>query len=215
MKNRLITYLIGLMLLALGVSLNTQTGLGLSPIISIAYLWSQGTGLDFSLTAFFYNLVLCVVQILLYSTKGKIPWLHVAFQIPAAFLSSAFMSFYFLFIPNFASLPAQHWLNSLAARLVILLIAFICIGIGASMMIQAKLSPMPPDGVLQALALYLPSWRIGSIKNLFDASSAAITLLLSFVLSIPNHGIGIGTILGVVCVGRVMAWAEKWMYSKR
>ncbi len=39
-------YLLGMLVLALGITLNTLTGLGVSPIISVAWCFSQITGLN-------------------------------------------------------------------------------------------------------------------------------------------------------------------------
>ena len=38
---RVLFYVIGLLVLALGLTLNTKTGLGVSPIISVAYSISE------------------------------------------------------------------------------------------------------------------------------------------------------------------------------
>ena len=40
-------YLVGLLVLALGISLNTKTGLGVSPIISVSYSISTIWNLNF------------------------------------------------------------------------------------------------------------------------------------------------------------------------
>ena len=48
--NRIIFYITGLLILAMGLTLNTKAGLGVSPIISVSYSISQITGMNFGNT---------------------------------------------------------------------------------------------------------------------------------------------------------------------
>jgi len=50
MVNRIIIYVAGLLVLALGIILNTKAGLGVSPIISVSYSVSQINGFNFGNT---------------------------------------------------------------------------------------------------------------------------------------------------------------------
>ena len=50
MVNRIIIYVAGLLVLALGIILNTKAGLGVSPIISVSYSISQINGFHFGNT---------------------------------------------------------------------------------------------------------------------------------------------------------------------
>ena len=50
MVNRIIIYVAGLLVLALGIILNTKAGLGVPPIISVSYSISQINGFNFGNT---------------------------------------------------------------------------------------------------------------------------------------------------------------------
>lgn len=50
MVNRIIIYVAGLLVLALGIILNTEAWLGVSPIISVSYSISQINGFNFGNT---------------------------------------------------------------------------------------------------------------------------------------------------------------------
>lgn len=50
MVKRIIIYVAGLLVLALGIILNTKAGLGVSPIISVSYSISQINGFNFGNT---------------------------------------------------------------------------------------------------------------------------------------------------------------------
>ena len=63
--SRTILYITGLAVMALGLSLNTKTGLGASPLLSLPYLLSAVTGLNFGDLAFAVYLLLIAAQFLL------------------------------------------------------------------------------------------------------------------------------------------------------
>ena len=56
-------YTIGMVVLALGLTLNTLTNLGVSPIISVPYSISQITGLNLSNITFWVYALFVVVQL--------------------------------------------------------------------------------------------------------------------------------------------------------
>ena len=50
--NRLLSYGLGIVILALGITLNTKTGLGVSALVSIAYKVPNAWNLNFALMTF-------------------------------------------------------------------------------------------------------------------------------------------------------------------
>ena len=83
---RIALYLIGIMVLALGITLNTKTNLGVSPIISMPYAVAQIFGYETGTAVFVAYLIFIVLQIVL--LKGKFP----PFQrllVAASYLASA------------------------------------------------------------------------------------------------------------------------------
>ncbi len=80
---RIALYLVGIIVLALGITLNTKTNLGVSPIISIPYAVAQIFGYETGTAVFVAYLIFIVLQIVL--LKGKFPpfqLLQVAGQLP-------------------------------------------------------------------------------------------------------------------------------------
>lgn len=66
--NRTVLYCAGMIALALGITLNTKTGLGVSPIISVAYCISQIWGLNFGDMTFLLYALFVAAQFVL---RGK------------------------------------------------------------------------------------------------------------------------------------------------
>ena len=65
-------YLLGMLLLALGLTLNTKAGLGVSPIISVSYSVAQLFGLNFGNTTMFLYCVFVLAQLVLHGIQWKL-----------------------------------------------------------------------------------------------------------------------------------------------
>ena len=88
---RIALYLIGIMVLALGITLNTKTNLGVSPIISMPYAVAQIFGYETGTAVFVAYLIFIVLQIVL--LKGKFPPFQFL-QVAASYLTSAFITIF-------------------------------------------------------------------------------------------------------------------------
>ena len=112
---RWLFYLLGLLILAVGLTLNTKTGQGVTPIVSVPYCISQLSGLNFG------NMTLLI---------------------------------YCLFVAALAQRTGRE---------------------------------------------------MGLVKNCFDLLNVCLTLAMGFAFAQPFCGIGLGTLLAMVGVGRVIA----------
>ena len=88
---RIALYLIGIMVLALGITLNTKTNLGVSLIISMPYAVAQIFGYETGTAVFVAYLIFIVLQIVL--LKGKFPPFQLL-QVAASYLTSAFITIF-------------------------------------------------------------------------------------------------------------------------
>ena len=84
-------YLVGMVLLALGITLNTKAGLGASAIVSVPYTVSQGTGWDFAnLTLIVY----CILVAAQFVIKGQNRRLIDLLQIVVSIVFTRFMALF-------------------------------------------------------------------------------------------------------------------------
>ena len=132
---RIALYLIGIMVLALGITLNTKTNLGVSPIISMPYAVAQIFGYETGTAVFVAYLIFIVLQIVL--LKGKFPPFQFL-QVAASYLTSAFITIFDRIIPT----PDQ-----MGMRLLVLALAIILTGIGAAVTVDVNIVPNPADGL--------------------------------------------------------------------
>ena len=65
MAFRLLIYAAGLIILACGITMNTKTGMGVSPIISVPYSISEIWGLNFGNMTFIVYTIFVIIQAVL------------------------------------------------------------------------------------------------------------------------------------------------------
>lgn len=186
-------YLLGMVLLALGLTLNTKTGLGASAIVSVPFTVSQATGWNFGdLTLVVYSLFV-VAQFII---KGKNRQWTDVLQIPLSIVFTRFMNLFEGVIP--------YKSGNLPADLVLLVVAIIFTGIGAAMTVAMQLIPNPGDGIVGTIAR-ITGKELGFCKNCFDLGCVSLSLIIGLCFGNVLLGVGLGTLISMVGVGRAIA----------
>lgn len=186
-------YLLGMVLLALGLTLNTKTGLGASAIVSVPFTVSQATGWDFgNLTLVVYCLFVAAQFII----KGKNRRWTDLLQIPLSIVFTRFLNIFA------AAIPYQS--GNLPADIALLVVAIIFTGIGAAMTVAMQLIPNPGDGIVGTIAA-VTGKELGFCKNCFDLGCVSLSLIIGLCFGDPLLGVGLGTLISMVGVGRAIA----------
>ena len=207
---RIIFYVTGLLILALGIILNTKSGLGVSPIISVSYSISTILDMNFGNITFVLYTVFVMIELILHTIRnrkeGKILESEARRSLPLVLgmdilqlpLSLVFTRFMNLFS---AWIPAP---TGLASQFLVLAGGIICTGIGAAMSLNMRIIPNPGDGIVQAISdcIHKP---VGFTKNCFDLLNICITISVGLIFAHKLIGVGIGTVVAVLGVGRVIA----------
>lgn len=193
--NRWIIYIIGMLILAMGLTLNTKSGLGVSPIISLSYAVSEIWHINFGDTTFVLYAIFVVGQLILHRGKYLISDLG---QLPLSLIFSRVLNVYSALIP-YESAQKPLWNN-----LLLLLLAIVCTGIGAAVTVNMKLVPNPGDGIVAAVGEKIGREQ-GVAKNIFDLCCVVSTCVLGLMAAGHVVGIGLGTLVAMVGVGRVIS----------
>ena len=119
--NRWIFYVLGMVVLAAGITLNTKTGLGVSPIISVAYCVSQIFELNFGDMTFVLYGIFVVVQLFLRERRERLATL---LQFPLSLVFSRLLNL------CSACIPYQAAAHSLPENLAVLALAIVLTGWG-------------------------------------------------------------------------------------
>ena len=228
---RVLFYLIGLLVLALGLTLNTKTGLGVSPIISVAYSTAVISGHNFgNMTLALYSLFV-VIELILHLLRErryveeshgalapagkrdqKLIFLMDLLQIPLSLVFTRFLNVFSAVLPDLYS-NTRSTPGELALRVGVLLLAISFTGIGAAMSLNMRIVPNPGDGIVQAIADTVRK-SVGFTKNSFDLFNISVTIILSLACTGHLVGVGIGTILAMIGVGRTIAIFNHFTYRK-
>lgn len=158
--HRLFVYILGLFVLALGVAFSINSNLGVSPVNSLPYVLSKIAHWDLSLMVTLVFTFYVLLQLLILRKDFK--WISV-FEIAFSFVFGYFVSLGQLILGDF-TIPTYF------GQLLMMVISILLIGLGVSMYINARLLPMPMEGL--ALALSSKSRKIG-----FSAMKSIVTRL--------------------------------------
>lgn len=194
-------YTLGMLSLAFGIALSGKTGLGLSPIASVAFCVSDITGLNYGDMTFALYALFVAAQFALRGRNGRVIDL---LQLPISLVFSRVLNLFMAlitydcgshgFLTNFALLAAAMVFN----------------GFGVSAAVNMKILPNPGEGIVQALA-ERTGWEQGLAKNAVDISCACVSAALGLIFAGRPVGVGIGTVLAMLCVGRVVALTNRLM----
>ena len=227
-----IFYAAGLFILALGITLNTKTGLGVSPIISVSYSISAIWNLNFgNMTLALYG-IFVAAEMLLHTIRHKrsikregtvlthenkvdlkLLLLMDLLQFPLSLIFTRFLNVFSAWIPDLSSLGPDSFAGSFLGRLMFLVIAVILTGIGAAMSLNMRVIPNPGDGIVQAIADCVGK-ETGLVKNCFDILNISITAMAGMVFGGKIIGIGIATVAAVIGVGRTISIFNHFVRKK-
>ncbi len=175
---RIVLYVIGLMILAFGITLNVRTGLGTSPIISVSNVFAIIFSFRIGDTTFILYSIFVLSEIVIHIIQRNneknlaltAMVLKDILQLPLALLFTRIMNIFELFIPNMRVLE-EGFLSTPLWQMTALLIAIAATGIGAALSLDMRIVPNPGDGIVQAIS-DISGKDIGLIKNIFDGSKS-------------------------------------------
>ena len=213
---RWVIYLAGMVILAIGLTLNTKTGLGVSAILSVSFAISEIWTLNFGNIALVVYALFVVIQMLLHGLCPKTRagrrlgtvLLLDALQFPLSLGFTRVINLVSALVPVLSEAYAGRFLGSFVGRVLFLLLAVVLTGIGAAMTLNMRIVPNPADGIVQTLA-EATGKTVGFTKNWFDLLNVCINLILGFVFAGGIVGVGLGTVVAALGTGRVIALVNR------
>lgn len=125
-------YALGMVLLAIGITLNSLTGLGASAIVSVPFTVSEATGLSFGDLTLVVYVAFVIAEFFIMGKASS--WTYLL-QIP--------LSIVFTRIMNLIKVVFPYESGNLPLDLVMLAIAIILTGVGAAMTVDMAPYPQP------------------------------------------------------------------------
>lgn len=188
---RYLWFTIGVIINAFGVALITKAALGTSPISSVPYVLSLRFAPSLGAFTFVMNLLFIAAQVVLRGRKFP----------PIQFLQIVVNLVFSVFID--IGMKVLWWFEptTLPIKIVALVLGCAVLGFGISVEVAPDALLVPGEGVVGAITDRTGK-RFGSIKIMFDVTLVIIALILSFIFFHGVNGLGIGTVVSALIVGR-------------
>ena len=187
---RIVIFLAGLVIMACGIALSTRSGLGISPLNSLAYVCSVLTGAEMG----YFTMLLYLVYVLLeIPIKGKSFRAADLLQIPVAVL--------FGLLVNWArSLTQVIVCSNYLQQILCTLVSIVLIAAGTVIYVIPELVCQAPEGLILSIC---SRWNLAfsTVKTGFDITIVVLALLVGLAFSGSVIGIREGTLIAAVGVG--------------
>jgi uncharacterized membrane protein YczE len=201
-----ISYILGIITLALGASLFVKANYGVSVVVSPTYLLHLKLSETWSFATFGFAeyIVQGLLLILLAVSVRRFHWSYLfsfATALLYGFVLDRILSLFTLF-----TLP-DPWM-----RIVCYILGLLICALGVSLCLHTYLSPEVYElFVKEVSAKY--NRHLGVVKTIYDCTSLLLALILSisFFGFFPLRGIGLGTLISALLNGRLISWINRFL----
>ena len=197
MAKRAGLYILAIFILGFGIVLNTKAGLGVGSINTLPYALSQITPLSLGMATTLMYFVFVAGQTAIYRKIDA----KVLLQIPFSYVMGMIIDFY----DNLMNFKA----DLLPVSFLLLFAAIICTAFGAYVMVTMDFIPNPADGMARAVGVAIHK-EFGQGKLVFDCVMITVTAVVSLVFAHKIIGIGVGTVLSAIFIGRLIQRYGHW-----
>lgn len=190
-------FILGIIINSFGIAFITKSDLGTSQISSVPYVLSlEFSDYTFGMTTFIFNILFIIIQIIILRRDfHPIQFLQVFANILFSFFIDVSMNWLSFFQPE-----------TFIIKLISLIIGCMILAFGICIEVAPNVIVVPGEGVVRALALAIaikkPKVKFGTIKIYFDISLIILACILSFIFFGELNGVGIGTIISALVVGK-------------
>jgi uncharacterized membrane protein YczE len=199
-------YVIGLAVLALGVSVSRQAGLGLSQLVILPSVFSRidpdpSHNMGWWVGVVFIAFV--VVQILVLRKDFKPIQL---LQIPVSLLYGFLIGMWNSVVASIG-IPMPNYF----VKLFFSALGVVIMGVGISIYLTTDIVPLSSEGAPLAISQKLEK-PFPRVKQIFDLSLVALAVIASLIglHTIYGEDVREGTIIAAVCLGPLIAFANKF-----
>ena len=190
-------FVLGIFINSFGIVFITKSDLGTSPISSVPYVLSLAfTDFTFGMTTFIFNIIFIMLQVaILRKNFHPLQFLQIFANILFSYFIDVSMGWLYFLQPEIFLL-----------KLLSLFVGCFILAVGICIEVAPNVIVVPGEGVVRVLALAIaikkPKIKFGTIKIAFDITLITIGCILSFIFFDGLNGIGIGTLISAVLVGK-------------
>ena len=180
-------YFLGLNLIAFAVVLNVRFDLGVAAFSSVMYSISQIYNISLGTASIICYLIFVIIQCILSK------------KITVTFILEIPLSYDFI-IPTLSL--------SLYLRVICFIMTMFITAMGVFLSVKTNLILTPTDGIVKTISEVF-SFPFSIVKNTFDITLVFVTIILCLINHTHFYGLGIGTILTALFIGRIINIYEK------
>ena len=191
---RLVLYVIGLFLLALGATFSIIAGIGVSPVTSLPYALALVTGLSVGIMTFVANFIYIILQVIFLK---QIRWKNFSIQLVIAFLFGSFMD-----VTIWLTKPLPE-ADSIWLIVVYFVLGLVLIAFSLVFYFTSSLPTRPYDSLTYAVA---NKWHFpfSKTKMVSDIINVIVSIIICLVFIQSFGSIGIGTFIAAYGVGKLV-----------
>jgi len=210
---RIIIYITGLTLIAIGVNVSKLSGLGISPASSVPRACEVAWGFTLGTTIIIVYCILVLLQLLILRKDFK--WINALGVLVGVVFG------YLVDLTGIDPNAPGHLMagfprpGSYPVRLIYLVASILIIGVGVYLYLKPLLVPMPAEGLAAAISKKTGR-NFGDCKTIVDTSMITIAILIQILFlggfeSFLHEPVIVreGTVISALCVGQVVKALKK------
>jgi len=194
-------YLVGVFILALGATLSTKTGMGISPINAVPFAFSNAFGIPFPRAVLVLYIVLIALEFFI---RGKYRRWRDLLQLPFSVVFSSLLDLF----ENVMQMPDVLW-----QRIAVLMASILLLSLGICFILNMRIASNPSEGLADTIGWALKK-DMGLGKNILDACAFAIAFFIDLAFGTLWTSVGIGTLISSVLIGRAVYLFNRLLQKK-
>lgn len=200
-KPRLVMFIVGIFLMTFGIALSCRADLGTSPISSVPWVISMFTQWSLGDITIVMNIVLILLQPLLLRAVYVRELLG---QLVTTLAFGCSIDFSMGLLDWFVPVSSlEQWLACL--------LSIVILALGIFLEVRAKVFLVAGEGVVSVLA-FISQKKFSLIKNCFDLTLVTLAIAISWLAFGTLKGVGAGTVVAAVLVGRCVHFYESRLH---
>lgn len=200
---KILFYIGGLFILAIGINISKTAQLGISPVSAIPYAFELIWGIDLGKSTTIVYISLILLQILILRKDYNPVQL---LQILCTYFTGIFITYTGTdYLLSWLPIPTHYFM-----KLIYSFVSIIFIGTGVSLYLMPDFIPLPPEGLVNAIVkLSKGKLKFSNVKIAVDSSLVIISAILSLVFLGGLKSVREGTILAALLSGKIIGFISK------
>lgn len=199
---KIVTFTLGLFVMAFGVALSVKANLGISPISCIPYVYSFKLPFTLGELTILFNILLIFLQMIVLRKNYRLVQLV---QLPVVFVLG-------LFIDLTMYMVSDLYVSNYVGQLFLCLLSCVVIAFGVFLEVKANIIYLPGEGLAMAISDTFEK-EFGKAKIGVDISMVIVGIMSSFIFLHQLQGIREGTIVAAILVGFIVKFFNKKLPS--